>query len=99
MRPAKRSAMAEPIDPNSPDIPEALAVPKRRWTFQWVWVLPVLAALVGGGLAIRAILSDGPNITIRFKTAEGVEAGKTRVKYKDVDIGIVKSVSLADDRA
>jgi paraquat-inducible protein B len=91
--------VAEPIDPDSPQIPEAIAVPKRRWAFQWVWVLPVLAAIIGGWLAVRAILSDGPNITLRFKTAEGLEAGKTRVKYKDVDIGIVKSVSLAEDRA
>jgi paraquat-inducible protein B len=91
--------VAERFDPDSPDIPEAIAVPKRRWAFQWVWVLPVLAAIIGGWLAIRAIMSDGPNITIRFKTAEGLEANKTRVKYKDVDIGIVKSVSLAEDRA
>lgn len=91
--------MAERIDPDSADLPEAVAVPRRRWAFQWVWVLPVLAAIIGGWLAIRAILADGPDITIRFKTAEGLEPGKTRVKYKDVDIGIVKSVSLADDRA
>jgi paraquat-inducible protein B len=37
-------------------------------------------------------------VTIRFKTAEGIEANKTRVKYKDVDIGIVKSISLGEDR-
>jgi paraquat-inducible protein B len=92
--------VAQPPDPtDATNIPEALAVPTRRWTFQWVWVLPVLAALIGGWLAIRAILSDGPNITIRFKTAEGIEAGKTRVKYKDVDIGIVKNITLAEDRA
>src|SRR4051812_36976251 len=92
--------MAERVEPPDPsDVPEALSVPRRRWTFQWVWLLPVVAAIVGGWLAVRAIMSDGPNITIRFKTAEGLEAGKTRVKYKDVDIGIVKSITLADDRA
>ncbi|HEV7801938.1 MAG TPA: MlaD family protein, partial [Burkholderiales bacterium] len=92
--------MAErPEPPPLADVPEAIAVPKRRWTLQWVWVLPVLAAIVGGWLAVRAVMQDGPDITIRFKTAEGLEANKTRVKYKDVDIGVVKSVTLARDRA
>ncbi len=92
--------MADQPDPRLPnDIPEAVAVPKRRWTMQWVWLLPVLAAVVGGWLAVRAVLQDGPDITIHFKTAEGLEPNKTRVKYKDVDIGVVKSVTLSPDRA
>ena len=85
--------------PDVDELPRALRVRKRRFTFQWVWLLPVVAALIGGWLAVRAIMADGPTVTIRFKTAEGIEAGKTRVKYKDVDIGIVKSISLGDDRA
>jgi paraquat-inducible protein B len=84
--------------PDVEELPRALRVRKRRFTFQWVWLLPVVAALVGGWLAVRAILSDGPTVTIRFKTAEGIEAGKTRVKYKDVDIGLVKSITLGKDR-
>ena len=89
--------MAERAD--FPEVPEALSVPKRRWGFQWVWLLPVVAAVIGGWLAVRAVISQGPTVTIRFKTAEGIEAGKTRVKYKDVDIGVVKNISLAEDRA
>lgn len=89
--------MAELPDPE--ELPRAVRVRKRRFAFQWVWLLPVVAAVIGGWLAVRAILADGPTVTIRFKTAEGIEAGKTRVKYKDVDIGIVKSISLGDDRA
>jgi paraquat-inducible protein B len=84
--------------PELPDIPEALAAPKRRWGFQWVWLLPLIAAVIGGWLAVRAVMSHGPTVTILFKTAEGIEAGKTRVKYKDVEIGVVKSISLGDDR-
>ena len=91
--------MAERPEPDEMDIPEAMAVPRRRWGFQWVWLLPIVAALIGGWLAVRAVLSDGPTVTIRFKTAEGLEPGKTRIKYKDVDVGIVRSVSLAEDRA
>ena len=92
--------MAErPEPPDLGELPQARPVRKRRWALQWVWVLPVLAAVIGGWLAVRAIMQDGPTVTILFKTAEGIEAGKTRVKYKDVDIGVVKSLSLSRDRA
>jgi paraquat-inducible protein B len=92
--------MAErPEEPEDDEIPRAIAAPRRRWVLQWVWLLPVVAALIGGWLAARAIMADGPSITIRFKTAEGLEPGKTRIKYKDVDVGIVRNVSLAEDHA
>ena len=92
--------MAEGTEPEElDDVPEAVAVPKRRWGFEWVWLLPLVAAIVGGWLAVSAVLADGPTITIRFKTAEGLEAGKTRIKYKDVEVGVVKSITLAEDGA
>ena len=81
------------------ELPEAVAVPQRRWAFQWVWLLPVIAVVIGAWLAVSAMLSDGPTITIRFRSAEGIEAGKTRIKDKDVDVGVVKKVTLAQDRA
>ena len=81
------------------EVPRALAVRRRRWGFEWVWLLPIVAAIIGGWLAVRAVLADGPTITINFKTAEGLEPGKTRIKYKDVDIGVVRNVSLSEDRA
>lgn len=91
--------MAERPEIDEDEIPEAIPVPKRRWAVQWVWILPIVAAIIGGWLAVRAVLSDGPTVTIRFKTAEGVEPGKTRIKYKDVDIGVVKNITLDEDRA
>ena len=56
-----------------------------------------MAALVGGWLAVKAILDRGPVTTITFKTADGLEANKTKVKFKDVDIGMVTKVELAKD--
>ncbi|HYH42582.1 MAG TPA: MlaD family protein [Burkholderiales bacterium] len=88
-----------PEPPEYEEIPTAVSMPKRRFGFQWVWLLPLVAAIVGGWLAVRAVLADGPQITINFKTAEGLEAGRTRIKYKDVDVGVVKSIRLAKDRA
>src|SRR5579884_2332501 len=79
------------------DVPEAVAAPKRRWSPQLVWIIPIVAALMGGWIAVKSILDRGPTISIRFKTAEGLEAGKTKIKYKDVVIGEVKSIALSAD--
>ncbi len=62
-----------------------------------VWIIPILAALVAVGIAIQRILSEGPTITIIFQSAEGIEAGKTFIKYKDVNIGQVTAVQLSED--
>src|SRR5215471_2291828 len=90
--------MADRPEPGAPDLPEAVAVPRRRFAPQLIWLVPIVAVLVGGWLAVKAVLERGPVITITFKTAEGLEAGKTKIKYKDVEIGLVKTVSLSPDR-
>src|SRR5262245_60169566 len=84
--------------PGPADLPEAVAEPKRRWVPQLVWIVPIVAVLAGGWLAVKTILEKGPSITISFKTGEGLEAGKTKIKYRDVDIGVVREVALAPDR-
>jgi len=92
--------MSETTHPQQPAaLPTALAAPKSRRTVQLVWLIPLLAALIGGWLAVKAVLDKGPVITIAFKTAEGLEAGKTKIRYKDVEIGQVNSVTLSKDRA
>ncbi|SCK22367.1 intermembrane transport protein PqiB [Vogesella sp. LIG4] len=87
-----------PQEPVPPELPQALLVTRQRWSPSLVWLIPVVAALIGGYLAVHAILSRGPAITITFRNAEGLEAGKTRVKYKDVDIGEVTAVKVSEDR-
>jgi paraquat-inducible protein B len=81
------------------DVPRATVVPRRRARISVVWLIPILAAVVALGIAVQRILSEGPTITIVFKLAEGVEAGKTVVKYKDVNIGRVTAVRLSGDYA
>ena len=49
------------------------------------------------GIAIQRVRSEGPTITIVFKDAEGIEAGKTFIRYKDVRIGLVSAVELSED--
>ena len=87
--------MAEPADLD--DLPQATVVPKKRVRLSVVWIIPILVAVVAIGVAIQRILNEGPTITIVFKGAEGIEAGKTFVKYKDVNIGQVTAVQLTDD--
>jgi paraquat-inducible protein B len=60
-------------------------------------LIPILAAVVAIGIAIQQILSEGPTVTILFGAAQGIEAGKTFIKYKDVNIGQVSAVQLSDD--
>jgi len=84
-------------EPDTDALPEALAVPPRRARFSAIWIVPIVAALVAVGLAIDRYVSEGPAVTITFTSADGVEAGKTFVKYKDVNIGQVTGVRLADD--
>ncbi|MCX5728528.1 MAG: MlaD family protein, partial [Nitrospirae bacterium] len=79
------------------DIPSAVAKTKRKSSPQLIWLIPIVAVLIGGWLAVKTILEKGPTITITFETAEGIEAGKTKIKYKDIDIGEVKSVEFAKD--
>jgi paraquat-inducible protein B len=85
------------VSPGLENLPEALVAPKPRGTWAMVWLVPLIALLVGGWLAIKTILEQGPTITITFKSAEGIEAGKTKIKYKDVEIGKVTKVALTED--
>ncbi|PLZ03301.1 mammalian cell entry protein [Burkholderia sp. WAC0059] len=86
-----------PTEPTPPRLPAPDIVPPRRWLPSLVWIVPLLAALVGVALVVESIAKRGPVITISFSSAEGIEPGKTQVKYKDVNIGSVRSVKLSPD--
>jgi len=75
----------------------AQAVVQAKKGISIVWVVPLVAILIGGWLAYKAITEKGPTITITFENAEGLEAGKTKIKYKDVEVGQVVSITLSKD--
>jgi paraquat-inducible protein B len=90
--------MIEPsTDAASRPLPTAEAHRAHRSRIPLVWVVPALAACIGAWLAINAYLDHGPPIRITFSDAEGIEAGKTKLRYESVDIGDVKAVKLAPD--
>jgi paraquat-inducible protein B len=84
-------------DPPRSTVPESRNVPKKRTRLSLVWFIPILAAVVGAWVAVTRVLSEGPKITITMKTAEGLEAGKTKIHYNGVDIGTVETIVLSDD--
>jgi paraquat-inducible protein B len=62
-----------------------------------VWLIPLITAIVGGWLIVKTVSEKGPVATISFKTAEGIEVGKTKVKYKNVEVGVVEGVQFSED--
>lgn len=80
-------------------IPDAIVDRRRRRASHLIWLIPFVAALIGLSLAVKAYMDRGPVITITFQNGEGVEAGKTKIKYKDVQIGEVKAVTISKDRS
>jgi len=79
-----------------PQQPGEPGVIRRRWPSP-IWLVPVIALLIGASMLLHAWLAAGPEIAITFQTATGLEPGKTAVKYKDVTVGIVKDIQLRGD--
>ncbi|WP_417214241.1 intermembrane transport protein PqiB [Alcanivorax sp.] len=69
----------------------------RRPRLSAVWLIPLLAALIGLWLVFSYLSSQGPVITLELEDAEGINAGKTAVKMRNVQVGVVESVSLSED--
>jgi paraquat-inducible protein B len=72
---------------------------RARWLPSLVWLIPIVAAVVGLSLLLHTLAERGPEISVTFRTAEGLTPGATPVRYKAVDIGVVKSLRLAPDRS
>ena len=82
----------------SPSIrPDRKPVVKKDRRFSPIWIIPVLAAALGLWLAWKYYSARGPEVTVRFETAEGIVAGKTPVLCKSVNIGTVENVRLTKD--
>lgn len=62
-----------------------------------VWLIPLVVLAVGAWLIYDTLSKRGPDITIAFRTADGIEAGKTKLRYKNIEIGVVESVRFSDD--
>lgn len=88
---SEEGSRAETVD----KAPTAQVQTKRG--FSIIWVVPILALIIGGWLAYKAMSEKGPTLTITFENAEGLTAGKTKFKFKDVEIGVVSAIDLSED--
>jgi hypothetical protein len=77
--------------------PQSKAVSKRHTRLSLVWVIPIVAAIAGAWVAVVRILGEGPSITLQFNSAEGLEAGKTKIEHNGVVVGTIMTIRLADD--
>jgi len=89
---------AAPTPPSEEELPTP-AVQSRSWIPRLVWAVPIAAPPSSGiSLLIRNWRrTRGPRITISFLSGEGVQVGKTLVKYRDVAVGRVSAVVLSAD--
>lgn len=78
-------------------IPRATTRRSRRISI--IWLIPIVAVAIGAWLAWDTWSKEGPTITISFDTAEGLQAGQSQLKYKDISLGTVKSLELSADHA
>ncbi len=76
-------------------IPSAIATRKKR--FSIVWLIPLLALALGGWLTFKYLHERGVVIQVEFSSATGLAAGKTRIKYRDVEVGQVDEISFSPD--
>ncbi|AZV27276.1 mammalian cell entry protein [Pseudomonas syringae] len=78
--------------------PGQAPVKTRRFSISLVWIVPIIAVLVGISLVVHNLMQEGPSIVVTFKTGSGLTANKTEVKYRNVVIGQVTDVELSDDQ-
>lgn len=80
------------------DLPQPEVARPRRFGLSLVWLVPIVALAVAASLFVRTVILVGPRIDIEFTSADGIEPGKTDVRYKEVVVGRVEAVSLRGDR-
>lgn len=77
------------------DLPKAKTRPASNWSA--IWVLPLVALIIGGWLGWRAYSQQGIEIQVRFESGEGIQVNKTEVVYKGMTVGKVKTLALDDE--
>ncbi len=76
--------------------PPPRMVRKGKSRFWLVWLLPLVASLIGLSIVWHDWSNRGPTITITLDSASGLEAGKTQIKFRDVVVGTVSAIRLSD---
>lgn len=91
--------MVDNQNPSMPDIPNAALKQKKSSSISVVWIIPIIAAVIGGWLVFQKATETKAVAEVTFESASGLEAGKTVVKLRNIKIGEVKDVKFSDDLA
>ena len=75
----------------------AQAVVKKKKGISFIWILPIIAALIGAWLLYKGIVEAPIEVVINFESGEGISADKTKVLYKGIQMGMVSAVALSKD--
>ena len=73
-------------------------VKQKSKGFSAIWIIPLVAALIGGWMVFQNLLQDTAKIEVTFKDAAGLEAGKTVVKVRDIVIGKVTEIHFTKEQ-
>ena len=71
---------------------------RRRWTLPLIWLVPLTAVAIAGWLAWDTLSRRGPRIVVSFQRAEGLQVNQSQLKFKDITLGTVRSLTLTPDR-
>jgi len=86
---------------NEPQMPDNCNAPKpvlhKPNVMSPIWLLPIVAVILGLYLMYQSITQAGIEIRVHFSNANGIVAGKTLVKYQGLIIGKVKNIALDDN--
>jgi len=86
-------------DAGAPALPDGADADVSRSRFNIIWLIPAVAVLLGGWLLVKSVMNRVTAITIAFQTADGLEEGKTAIRFRSVNLGLVDSIDVADDRS
>src|SRR5882757_9513865 len=90
--------MAEPPASAPDDLPSAVPDHPRRPRLPFIWILPAMVIVAAAFVVVQQKLAQGPSIDINFLGADGIVENKTKIRYKDVDIGDVTDIHVSKDR-
>lgn len=76
-------------------LPKARVV--KNWRRYLFWLIPVAAAVIAGFIIYHEVIKKGPTLHIYFDNAAGIQAGKSKMKFRGVEVGNVEAVELSQD--
>ena len=86
-------------EPNEDVVQEPEVIQRTKGRISWIWLVPLVAILAGASLLVRDWMLTGPEVVVSFESAQGLEVGQTKLRYRDVAIGSVTDISVASDRS